>query len=217
VATTTGGKRVPRAVRERMMLDAAVAGFARHGYHTASMEEIAEAAGVTKPLVYQYMKSKEDLFTAVVREEAAALVSAVREATADTEAPADQQLWRGLCAFFAHTAARPDGWAVLHRRARAGGEPFAAEVADMRARVVAHATGLLARAAREAGCGEEVVAREVPGFAHALVGAAESLADWANDGPGGPHGAGEAAAVLMNFCWTGLAHLVRGERWTPAR
>ena len=55
-------KRVPRAVREQQMLDAAVLTFARRGYAAASMDEIAEAAGVSKPLVYLYLNSKEDLF-----------------------------------------------------------------------------------------------------------------------------------------------------------
>ncbi len=56
------------------MLDAAVLTFARRGYRTASMDEIAELAGVSKPLVYLYLNSKEELFSAVIRREAAALV-----------------------------------------------------------------------------------------------------------------------------------------------
>lgn len=73
-------KRVPRAVREQQMLDAAVLTFARRGYRAASMDEIAEVAGVSKPLVYLYLNSKEELFSAVIRRERAALVAAVTAA-----------------------------------------------------------------------------------------------------------------------------------------
>ncbi len=176
------------------MLDAAVAAFARHGYQAASMDEIAEAAGVSKPLVYLYLKSKEELFMACVRREIGALVAAVREGTRERGLPADQQLWHGLRAFFAHTAARPAGVRVLYR-ARTQGEPFAGEVARMRAELLTLVTGLLGQAARDAGCGSEPAEREVSGLAHALVGAAESLAEWAapstGGGPGGNGARGE--------------------------
>lgn len=212
-----GRRRMPRAVRERQMLDAAVVGFARHGYQAASMDDIAEEAGVSKPLVYLYLKSKEDLFTACIRRERAALVGAVRGGTREREAPPDRQLWNGLCAFFAHTAVRPDGWAVLHR-ADTQGEPFAREVAVMRREITALVTLLLGQAAQDAGCDDEFAEREVSGLAHAMVGAAESLAAWANArrGRDAPP-AKETAAMLMDFCWTGLDQLTQGARWSPRR
>jgi len=209
-----GQKRMPREVRERQMLDAAVVAFARHGYQAASMDDIAEAAGVSKPLVYLYLKSKEDLFMACVRREVGALVAAVREGTRERELSADQQLWRGLTAFFAHTAARPDGVAVLYR-ARTQGEPFAREVAAMRVEIVTIVTALLGQAAQDAGCGE-LAEREVSGLAHALVGAAESLAEWANSrscASADSSSAKDTAATLMNFCWAGLENLMTGRPW----
>lgn len=206
-------KRVPRAVREQQMMDAAVLTFARRGYRAASMDEIAEVAGVSKPLVYLYLNSKEELFTAVIQREAAALVAAVRAAV-EQDAAADRQLWSGLKGFFAHTAENPEGWAVLHQQARTHGEPFALEVAAMRAEIIEFVTELIAAAALEAGCDEELADREVSGLAHALVGAAESLAEWANARPEGSRpSAKETAATLMNFAWTGLGPLMGGERW----
>ncbi|MFG3252018.1 TetR/AcrR family transcriptional regulator [Streptomyces sp. NPDC048172] len=207
---------MPRAVRERQMLDAAVAAFARHGYQSASMDDIAEAAGVSKPLVYLYLKSKEELFMACVRREVGALVETVREGTRERDLPADRQLWNGLRAFFTHTAAHPDGVTVLHR-ARTQGEPFAQEVVAMRAQITDIVTVLLAQAAQDAGCDSELADREVSGLAHALVGAAESLAEWANSRRDDSPSAKETAATLMNFCWAGLENLMKGERWTPAR
>ncbi|MEG8280014.1 TetR/AcrR family transcriptional regulator [Streptomyces sp. AHA2] len=205
-------KRMPRAVREQQMLDAAVQIFGRRGYMTASMDEVAEVAGVSKPLVYLYLNSKEDLFTACIRREAKALVEAVR-AGVRPELPADRQLWEGLGAFFAHTAEHPDAWSVLHLQARTHGEPFAAEVSAMRAEIVAFVTQLILAAAREAHRDPDLPEREVAGLAEALVGAAESLAAWANATPGVT--ARQAAATLMNFAWAGLGDLMAGRPWSP--
>lgn len=210
-------KRMPRAVREQQMLDAAVRTFGQRGYRAASMDEIAELAGVSKPLVYLYLNSKEELFSACIRREADALVAAVREGASGVAAagePADRQLWDGLRAFFTHTAERPDGWAVLHSQARTQGEPFAAEVAAMREEIVTFVTSLIADAARSAHGDPSLRDREVAGLAQALVGAAESLAGWANTD--GSVSAREAAATLMNFAWAGLGGLMEGRRWVPA-
>jgi AcrR family transcriptional regulator len=204
--------RMPRAVRERQMMDAAVQTFGQRGYRAASMDEIAELAGVSKPLVYLYLNSKEDLFTACIRRESEALIRAV-QAAVEPGISADRQLWAGLAAFFAHTAENPDGWAVLHRQARTHGEPFAAEVATMRDAIVAVVTGLIGAAAREAHRDHELADRDVAGLAQALVGAAESLAGWANDTES--VSAKEATGTLMNFAWMGLGSLMKGERWSP--
>ncbi|MFI5798323.1 TetR/AcrR family transcriptional regulator [Streptomyces sp. NPDC051677] len=205
-------KRMPRAVREQQMLDAAVETFGRRGYMAASMDEIAELAGVSKPLVYLYLNSKEDLFTACIRREAKALVEAVRTGVR-TDVPADRQLWDGLRAFFAHTAQHPHAWSVLHLQARTHGEPFAGEVAAMREEIVAFVTQLILVAARDAHRDPDLPEREVAGLAEALVGAAESLAAWANTTDG--TSARQAAATLMNFAWAGLGNLMEGRSWTP--
>ncbi|MGW7296534.1 TetR/AcrR family transcriptional regulator [Streptomyces sp. NPDC054829] len=205
-------KRMPRAVREQQMLDAAVRVFGRRGYMAASMDEIAEVAGVSKPLVYLYLNSKEDLFTACIRREAHALTAAVR-AGVEPHAPADRQLWDGLRAFFTHTAQHPDGWAVLHLQARTHGDVFAAEVTAMREEIVAFVTQLILAAARAAHRDPDLPETEVAGLAEALVGAAESLADWANATPGVT--ARQAAATLMNFAWAGLGNLMDGRPWSP--
>ncbi|MGV9853504.1 TetR/AcrR family transcriptional regulator [Streptomyces sp. NPDC003442] len=220
VGGATGSKRVPRAVREQQMLDAGVRAFARSGYQNASMDDIAELAGVSKPLVYLYLNSKDELFTACIRREAAALVTAIRAAV-ERDAPADRQLWSGLSGFFAHTAEHPDGWTLLHVQARTQGRSFAREVVAMRAEIVEFVTQLIGAAARERARGgaraRTLAGTEVSGLALALVGAAESLADWTADGRAGGPSAKEAAATLMNFAWAGLGNLLQGQGWSPER
>jgi len=214
---TQGKQRVPRAIREQQMLDAAVATFAKRGYRAASMDEIAVAAGVSKPLVYLYLNSKDELFSACIRREADALKAAIRSAV-EPGAAADHQLWSGLLAFFEHTAAHPDGWAILYSQARTVGEPFAEEVAAMRAEIAEFVRVLIAAASADAGCDPALADREVAALAHALVGAAESLAGWgaANPARDAANSGRENAATLMNFAWSGLADLMHGRRWEPS-
>lgn len=213
MADGTKARRLPRAVRERQMLDAAVRCFARHGYQTASMDEIAELAGVSKPLVYLYLNSKEELFTACIRREAGALLAAVAAGVEDRNLPPDERLWAGLLAFFTYAAEHPDAWVVLSRQARTQGEPFATEAARMRDEIADFTAGLIGEAVRDASGGDGITGRDVAALAQALVGSAESLASWANETPG--VSAREAAATLMNFAWAGLGNLMKSERWSP--
>ena len=76
-------RRLPRGVREQQIMDCAVRVFAQRGYSAASVDEIAEAAGVSKPLVYLYLESKEGLFLACLRREEQRLVAAFQDAAKD--------------------------------------------------------------------------------------------------------------------------------------
>src|SRR3954470_22318794 len=101
-AATPAFRRLPRAVREQQMLDAAVRVFSRLGYHAASVDEIAEAAGISKPMVYAYLGTKEELFTACLHRGAARLAEAIATAAVagPPALPPEERLWRGLRAFF---------------------------------------------------------------------------------------------------------------------
>ena len=210
MSTTRTFKRLPREVRERQVLDAAVRVFSQHGFHTASMDEIAEVAGVSKPMVYAYLGSKEELFIACLRREATRLMTAIADVVDPTLGLSDQ-LWSGLRAFFTFVAAHRDGWSVLYRQAR-GQEPFATELAAMRGRIIDVIAGMLDRAVRAEG--RQLHGTDLEVSAYALVGAGESLADWLADHPDADPD--KTAARLMNVAWLGAAQLLRGDVWTPA-
>ncbi|MEV5765012.1 TetR/AcrR family transcriptional regulator [Micromonospora sp. NPDC052213] len=202
-------KRLPRAVREQQMLDAAVKVFSRRGFHAASMDEIAEDAGISKPMVYAYLGTKEELFVACLHREGARMMQAIAGAAAP-ELSADERLWRGLRAFFGFVGAHRDGWAVLYRQAR-GEQPFAGELAGMRARLVEVVAGMLGHALRAEG--REVGETDLEVVAYALVGATESLADWLADHPeADPE---RTATRMMNVAWLGAGQLLRGATWRP--
>ncbi|HEU4424603.1 MAG TPA: TetR/AcrR family transcriptional regulator [Pilimelia sp.] len=203
-------KRLPRAVREQQMLDAAVRVFSLRGYDAASMDEIADQAGISKPMVYAYLGTKEELFIACIHREATRLMEAIA-AVIYGEPPPDEQFWRGFRAFFGYVGAHRDGWAVLFRRARAR-EPFATELSAMRQRIIEVVTGLLSRAL--AARGRTVREAELEATAYALVGAGESLADWLADHP--DEDPERTATRMMNIVWVGAGQLLEGEVWRPA-
>lgn len=82
-------RRLPRAERERRILDVAEREFDRRGFRDASMQAIAERSGITKALVYQYFGSKEGLYCACIERGRAQLFENLRQAAASA-APRDQ-------------------------------------------------------------------------------------------------------------------------------
>jgi AcrR family transcriptional regulator len=78
------GTRLPRPARRRQLLGAAQEVFVAQGYHAAAMDEIAERAGVSKPVLYQHFPGKLDLYLALLDESVNGLVGTVREALSST-------------------------------------------------------------------------------------------------------------------------------------
>jgi AcrR family transcriptional regulator len=104
--------RLPAAERRHQLLVTALQTFAEQGYHQASMNDIADAAGVTKPVLYQHFGSKRELFLEVLREVGGELRARVRAATAGAPSP-HQQVRRGFEAWFRWVDEQRDGFTVL--------------------------------------------------------------------------------------------------------
>jgi AcrR family transcriptional regulator len=193
------------------MLDAAVSVFSRRGYHSASMDEIAELAGISKPMVYAYLGAKEDLFAACIRREADRMMTAIAGRAQD-DLPPDEQLWRALRAFFGFVDEHRDSWSMLYRQARGEGGSLATELDTIRDRIVDLVSYLLGRS--RAAHGARGTDSDLRAFAYALVGAAESLANWLTEHP--EESAEATAARLMNLAWVGFRDLLRGDVWRPS-
>jgi AcrR family transcriptional regulator len=91
--------RLPAARRRRQLLEVALERFATQGYHKASMDDIAEAAGVTKPVLYQHFRSKRALYLELLEDVGAQLLEAITKATAEATSP-HQQVEAGFAAYF---------------------------------------------------------------------------------------------------------------------
>ncbi len=84
-ARTAGrGPRLPRSARRAQLLAAAQEVFVAEGYHAAGMDEIADRAGVSKPVLYQHFPGKLELYLALLDQHADDLVAKVRGALAST-------------------------------------------------------------------------------------------------------------------------------------
>jgi AcrR family transcriptional regulator len=198
--------RLPRAEREQQMLAAARALFADRGYGAVTMDDVAAAVGVTKPLLYTYFGNKERLYLACMEPAAQGLQDAVAGAVAEAERPADA-LRLGVGAFFEFVDRDRDAWRVLFDETLPAGGEVARRVAahreQLEAVVAALATARLPRGRR----GRAVV--EVEALSTALLGAAESLARWWLRT--GALSAADAAELLIQTVEPGLRARTTGE------
>lgn len=163
--------RLPRAERERQTLAAARALFAAHGYAEVTMDAVAAAVGVTKPLLYTYFGNKEQLYLACMEPAAEALVETVAAAVAPAPTPA-AALRAGVLAFFAFVDADRGAWRVLFDESLPANGLLASRVRAHRERLI----GLIVAAQRDRL--PDVAPVEVEALATALLGAAEALARW---------------------------------------
>lgn len=149
--------------------------FAERGYADVTMDEIAAAVGVTKPLLYNYFGNKERLYIACMERAGDSLTRTIGAAIADAGSPGDA-LASGVRAFFAFLDSDRAAWAVLFDET----QPIAGEVADRvaqyRGQIVELVSGSLV-AQIPAGRGKKARI-EIEALSAALLGAAEELARW---------------------------------------
>ena len=91
---------MPRPARRQQLLAAAQEVFVANGYHGAAMDDIAERAGVSKPVLYQHFPGKRELYLALLDVQAETLADAVVRALATTE-DNQQRVHAVLSAYFA--------------------------------------------------------------------------------------------------------------------
>jgi AcrR family transcriptional regulator len=164
---------MPRPLREQLILRVAGTVFAEGGYERASMDRIAELAGVSKPMLYAYFGSKEGLYLAYVGRTGAELVQ--RLVRADSDGGQPSRLRRVINEFLAFVEEHRDGWTVLFRELNAS-PSLADQVARLRGEIVAEVQRMLEGDGEDASAGLTAPASE--GVAEAIVGAGESLANW---------------------------------------
>lgn len=77
--------RLPRRARRQQLLGAALEVFVAQGYHGAAMDDIADRAGVSKPVLYQHFPGKLELYLALLDRSCDEIIEATRMALASTE------------------------------------------------------------------------------------------------------------------------------------
>jgi AcrR family transcriptional regulator len=165
------------------MLETAHALFAERGYADVTMDEVAAAVGVTKPLLYNYFGNKERLYVACMTPAADAMTTAIVDAVKDAETPGEA-LASAIHAFFSFLDADREGWRVLFD------ETLPGRVAAYRDRMA----GLIADALDSEPAVEPLTV--------AVLGAAEALGRWWLRTEAMP--AAEAAELLIRTLEPGL-------------
>ena len=187
-------RRLPAHERRSQLLDVAIEVFAQRGYHGASMNQVAEAAGVTKPVLYQHFPSKRELYREVLEDVGSRLEEAIIKAAAEVDSPR-QKVESGFRTYFAWVATERPAFTVLFGGATRADDDFAAtamRVEDTIARTIGQLIDV-------PGLGDDE--RRV--LSHGVVGIAESTSrQWvAHDLDLDPETLAGQAAELA---WAGL-------------
>jgi AcrR family transcriptional regulator len=189
-------QRLPRTARRFQLLGAAREVFVANGYHAAAMDDIAERAGVSKPVLYQHFPGKLELYLALIDEQAEQLVSSVRRALASTT-DNHVRIARCIAAYFDFVD-DPSGAHQLVLESDLRTEPA------VRARVEASVAECVAAIAAMIVADAEVDAAEAELMAVGLIGLADTGARWWLTS-GGAVSKQRATTVLTDLAWRGLA------------
>lgn len=181
------------------MLDIAEEVFAEQGYRAASMDDIAERVGVSKPMLYEYFGSKDGLLSACATRIRTELYDATQEAMAEADSPEDV-LWRGLLAYFTFMERHSQAMAVIAQ------EPMVipAATADAIEATRRQQSGLTATLL--AAFAPSVPPLAVEAYSEIIIGACERVSLWLARHP--EVSAEEAAGHVMDFSWSGLRALM---------
>lgn len=186
--------------RREQLLKVARSVFAERGYAAASVEEIAERAGVSKPVVYEHFGGKDGLYQTIIGREVQHLTERITRSL-DAESPR-RALEQTADAFLTYVEEEGESFRILVRDAPVAGGPgsMSGFIADIAAQV----EGLLARELGDRGYDRGVA----PVMARALVGMVAMTGEWWLD-VGSPSRKA-VAAHLVNLAWNGLKDLEKG-------
>ena len=186
-------QRLSATARREQILAVALEVFAKAGFHGCSMNDIADAAGVTKPVLYQHFDSKRDLYAALLEDVGNRLRSSIDKATADaTDGKSTTEL--GFRAYFRWVADDHDSFRLLFGAGSRRDEEFSDVVRKITADSAQAIAPLIA---------VDIDESHRKTLAHALVGLAEGasrrLVEMGDD-----FDPDEIAAEVSALAWAGL-------------
>jgi AcrR family transcriptional regulator len=190
-------RRLSGTERRAQLIDVGRTVFAQHGYEGTSMEDIADRAKVSKPILYEHFGGKEGLYAVIVDREMDYVVRRIVEAIG--VGSARERLERATLAFLVYVKDHPDGFAVLSQdspmtstRGR-----LSSLLNDLAERV----GDIFATSFKDAGFDPKMA----PIYSHALVGMVTFVGKWWTDVRKPP--VEEVAKHIGALAWMGLRHL----------
>ncbi len=196
--------RLPAERRRQQILDVACTVFAERGFHATAMDDIAAAAGVTKPVLYQHFPSKRGLFVALLGELGQRLLGELQQATAAVQS-GRERVEAGFASYFRFTASNEAAFRVLFG-ASARNDPEFADVIDTLLDAIAVVISSLIEI--------EGTAEHRRVLAHALIGIAEGTSRDAMALEGSCAEPEQLARWVSELAWFGLRGIRADE---PAR
>lgn len=185
--------RLSATARREQILDVALEVFGRAGFHGASMNDVADAAGVTKPVLYQHFDSKRELYRALLEEVGSRLLSAIAKATADAP-DGRSQTQRGFQAYFRWVAEDHDEFKLLYGGGTRRDEEFRKAIRHVTAEAAEAIAPLIA---------VDIDPEHRRTIAHALVGLAEGASRRLVE-RGENFDPDEVARQVSDLAWAGL-------------
>ena len=189
--------RLPAARRRQQLLEVALRVFGEQGFHPASMNDVAVAAGVTKPVLYQHFRSKRDLYREVLTEVGTQVLDRITKATTAAQSPREQ-VELGFIAYFRWVKTNEAAFRVLFGGSTRRDEEFAAQVSAVE--------GAIAEAIATLIDVDGLTAAQRRQLAHGLVSLAEGTSRlWMTEGAEEP--AEDLARLVADLAWRGLRGL----------
>jgi AcrR family transcriptional regulator len=211
-AGSPNGRRLTADARRRQLFEVALSLFSEHGYAATTMDDIAESAGVTKPLVYQHFESKRALYLELMDVFSRKLVTRIVQATSTAVGPR-QQVERGFAAYFELMVDDEEAFRLLYGRDAPDDPELGAALRRVEETIAQAIDPLI-----DAGLDPEHRLL----LAHAVVGMAEGASrHWLGaqrEQPQGSEGisstekseeAARLATRLADFAWAGLRQVHR--------
>ncbi|MBA3628309.1 MAG: TetR/AcrR family transcriptional regulator [Actinobacteria bacterium] len=188
--------------RREQLLDVGRALFAERGFEAASIEEIAQRAKITKPVIYEHFSGKEGLYAVIVHREVQRLLGRITEALDATQPRA--MLEQAACAFLSYIEEEQDGFRILVRDSpvTSTSGTLASLIGDMASQV----EYIFVAEFKERGFNPKLA----PLYSHALVGMVALVGQWWLDVK--KPSRDQVAAHLVNLAWNGLSDLEQEPR-----
>jgi len=185
--------------RRAQLLDAARRVFGTSGFHSVSMDDVAERAGVTKPILYDHFSSKKDLYLALLDADLAVLHDMVKEAL-DSPQGNRARIQASFQAYFDFVDEQADGFRLLMQETVGAETEFRERVAEVRDRILSEVADLIVRES-----GGALDRDQAETVALALIGMVETVAQ---RDPGGRRGKRRADVdTLVALAWRGITEL----------
>ena len=189
------GGRMPRNARRAQLLESALEVFVASGYHAAAMDDIAERAGVSKPVLYQHFPGKLELYLALLEQSCDTIISATKDALASTD-DNKQRVNATMLVFYDYVSSAQGAFRLVFESdltnedaVREQVDRVTAECAEAITAVIADDTGLPTEQSRL--------------LAVSLVGMAQvSARFWLHNGHEIPQA--DAATLVAGLAWRGI-------------